>query len=137
MTIDLTSLSVRELNQLIRTAEQTRKALVSRPPAEKVRKQLTALARKAGYTIEEVFGVGMDGGAAPRTRRRKLPKVAIKYRDPENRRYTWTGRGKMPRWLASKVRFGQDPVDFLVPGVAKLTPKAAPANPKRKLFKQG
>lgn len=34
--------------------------------------------------------------------------VAPKYRDPQNPDNTWTGRGKMPRWLDQAVRAGKD-----------------------------
>ncbi len=137
MSIDLTPLNLRELNTLIRSAKERHKTLTSRPPAEKVRRQLIADAKRAGYTIDEVFGLDADT-VAPKTkaRRRKGPKVKPKYRDPENRWFTWTGRGKMPLWLASKVRFGHSPTDFLIPGVAKLTPKEKVLTGKRKLFKQ-
>lgn len=139
MSIDLTPLNLRELNTLIRSAQERHKALTSRPPAEKVRRKLIADAKRAGYTVDEVFGLDADQ-AQPKTkatRRRKGPKVKPKYRDPENRWNTWTGRGKMPLWLASKVRFGHNPTDFLIPGVAKLTPKEKVLTGKRKLFKQG
>ena len=136
MSIDLTPLDLRELNTLIRAAQDRHKALTQRQPAEKVRRKLTALAKQTGYTIEELFGPGADAAAAKsKPARRKGPKVKPKYRDPENRWNTWTGRGKMPLWLASKIRFGQTATDFLIPGVAKLTPSEKVLTGKRKLFK--
>ncbi|WP_425523858.1 H-NS family nucleoid-associated regulatory protein [Stenotrophomonas maltophilia] len=60
-----------------------------------------------------------------------------KYRDPESPWNTWIGRGRMPLWLASKIRFGQKSADFLIPGVAKLTTKTKSLSGKRRLFKQG
>ncbi|MGE8281407.1 MAG: H-NS histone family protein [Stenotrophomonas sp.] len=138
MSIDLNPLSLRELTALIRDAKERQTALNRRQPVDKVRRQLTALAAKTGYTIEELFGT--DAAGIPqktKSRRRKGPKVPLKYRDPESPWNTWTGRGKMPLWLASKIRFGHNPVDFLIPGVAKLTPNDKPLTGKRKLFKQG
>lgn len=138
MSIDLNSLTLRELSSLISKARQRQKSLKERLPPEKVRRQLTALAGKAGYTIEELFGTEVaNAGVSKKSRRRKGPKVQPKYRDPESPWNTWTGRGKMPLWLASKIRFGQNPVDFLIPGVAKLTTKTKPLTGKRRLFKQG
>ncbi len=136
MSIDLNPLSLRELTTLIRDAKERQKALNSRQPVDKVRRQLAALAQKSGYTIEELFGEGVTSPAKAKPRRRKGPKVAPKYRDPESPWNTWTGRGKMPLWLASKIRFGHSPVDFLIPGVAKLTPNDKPLTGKRQLFKQ-
>lgn len=138
MSIDLTPLNLRELDALIRTAQERQKALARREPAAKVRRSLITLAGKTGYTIEELFG-GEASNPAPKAKakRRKGPKVKPKYRDPESPWNTWTGRGKMPLWLASKIRFGHSPTDFLIPGVARLTPKEKVLTGKRKLFKQG
>ena len=76
MSIDLTPLDLRELNTLIRAAQDRHKALTQRQPAEKVRRKLTALAKQTGYTIEELFGPGADA-VAPKGKagRRKGPKV--------------------------------------------------------------
>jgi DNA-binding protein H-NS len=30
--------------------------------------------------------------------------VAIKYRDPKNPTNTWTGRGRMPRWMVAATK---------------------------------
>lgn len=138
MSIDLNSLTLRELRSLISNAKQRHKSLKERLPPQKVRRQLIALAKKAGYTIEELFCTeAVRAGVPKKARRRKGPRVQPKYRDPESPWNTWTGRGRMPLWLASKVRFGQKPVDFLIPGVAKLTTKAKPLTGERRLFKQG
>ena len=46
--------------------------------------------------------------------RRPYPKVLPKYRNPENRRETWAGRGKQPRWLAAQLGTGKKLHDFLI-----------------------
>ncbi|WP_433853240.1 H-NS family nucleoid-associated regulatory protein [Stenotrophomonas nitritireducens] len=137
MSIDLTPLNLRELNTLIRAAQDRHKALTEREPPAKVRRLLIAQAQRAGYTIEELFGLDAEQAQpAPKgRRRRKRARVEPKYRDPDNRRNTWTGRGRMPRWLAAKTRHGRSVADFLIPGVARLTPKA-PATGRRTLVKQ-
>ncbi|WP_425606268.1 hypothetical protein [Lysobacter yananisis] len=43
----------------------------------------------------------------------------------------------MPRWLAKKLRFGQHPIDFLIPGIAKPTARTTSSVGKRTLVKQG
>ena len=63
MPIDLTPLSVRELDALIRDARARHTTLTERPPAARVRRLLAAQARTAGYTIEEIFGI--DAATAP------------------------------------------------------------------------
>jgi len=41
--------------------------------------------------------------------------VAVKYRDPQNPENTWTGRGRMPRWLTAVTKGGKvKKDDFLI-----------------------
>lgn len=141
MSIDLDGLSAKELEAVIARASKRKDALSKRKPIAGVRKQLLALAKAEGYTIAELFG---DAGnraavtpapAAQRARKstkgRKLGKVAPKYRNPENPKDTWSGRGMQPRWLAEQVRRGKYAADFLIS--AKPTPK--PHNPGRRVVK--
>ncbi|MCL7715793.1 H-NS family nucleoid-associated regulatory protein [Stenotrophomonas mori] len=139
MSIDLTSLSLRELNTLIRAAQQRHTLLTRRTPVAQVRRALAAQAQRAGYTLAELFGADAEPSTAPPKARAKHPrsKVAPKYRDPDNRRNTWSGRGRMPRWLAAKTKHGRSAADFLIPGVARLTPKAPVPDGRRRLVKQG
>ena len=138
MRINIENLSLRELTSLLVAAEKRKHFLSKRRPAASVRKQAAALAARHGYSIEELFG---DQPAAQPTRRkrgsrRKPTKVAPKYRDPDNERNTWSGRGSMPRWLAKKIRFGQQATDFLIPGCAKpSTRKNSPVG-RKTLIKQ-
>jgi DNA-binding protein H-NS len=41
-------------------------------------------------------------------------KVKPKYRNPDRRSETWTGRGRMPLWMAAYVKKGKKPHDFLI-----------------------
>jgi len=41
-------------------------------------------------------------------------KVKPKYRNPARRSETWTGRGRMPVWMADLVKKGKKPNDFLI-----------------------
>jgi len=41
-------------------------------------------------------------------------KVKPKYRNPGNRSETWTGRGRMPLWMAALVKKGKKAQDFLI-----------------------
>jgi DNA-binding protein H-NS len=56
MTIDIESLSLRELGALVVAAEQRKQLISSRRPASAVRRMLKAAAAEAGYTLEELFG---------------------------------------------------------------------------------
>jgi DNA-binding protein H-NS len=70
-----------------------------------VRQQLIDTAKEHGFDIHDLFG-----------KTRKMPgKVAIKYRDPSNPGNTWTGRGRMPRWMAAATKGGKAKKDdFLI-----------------------
>ena len=46
---------------------------------------------------------------------KKASTVAPKYRDHQNAENTWTGRGKMPTWLAQRVAEGHGVESFLIP----------------------
>ena len=54
-----------------------------------LRGQMEALAKKSGFALKDLFG---RGGKGP---------VAVKFRDPDNPDHTWTGRGRMPKWLTA------------------------------------
>lgn len=138
MTIDIESLSLRELGALVAAAEQRKALITARRPAAAVRRLLKAAAAEAGYTIEELFGDEVAETAAPARKpaRRKTGKVAAKYRDPEYKRLTWTGRGRMPRWLAHKVSMGHKVTDFLIPGLAKPTAGKTSSIGKRTVIKK-
>ncbi len=123
MSIDLSNLSAKELAALIRDAQKRKTVVAKRQPITKVRAQLTAAAKKAGYTVEELFGAGAPAAKAVRGPKaakgagktgRTLPKVAPKYQNPSNPAETWTGRGKQPRWLAEFTKQGRAVEDFLI-----------------------
>jgi DNA-binding protein H-NS len=83
--------------------------------------ELSKLTRFQGATErpKSAFGRGAWG------------KVAPKYRNPENPSETWAGRGLKPRWLASAIKSGRKPEDFLIAG-AKPSGKA---NGRKKIGK--
>ena len=123
MTIDLATLSSKELDTLINKAKKRKVALKKRKPAAAVRRKINALAKAEGYSVAELFGgaAGTGSGRATRTPRkasttkgRKLGKVAPKYRNPAKPSETWTGRGKQPRWLAAETSKGRKVEDFLI-----------------------
>ena len=70
-----------------------------------VRKQLMDMAKEHGFDIREL----MDG------RKKGKGTVAAKYRDPKNPENTWTGRGRMPRWMVAATKGGKaSKDDFLI-----------------------
>ncbi len=59
------------------------------------------------------LGLSGIGGVARRAGDARA-RVAPKYRDPNNFENTWTGRGKMPRWLNDAVQSGKSKESFLI-----------------------
>ena len=119
MSINIDSLSAKELDALINQAKKRKTTLSKRKPIAVVRKKLTQLARAEGYSIPELFGGAAPAAAKPaRTVARKSTtkgsKVAPKYRNPGNPAETWSGRGKQPRWLAALTGAGRKLDDFLI-----------------------
>ena len=65
------------------------------------------IAKEHGFEMRELF----DG----RVSKGKRGKVAVKYRDPSNSAKTWTGRGRMPRWMTAATKGGKaKKEDFLI-----------------------
>jgi DNA-binding protein H-NS len=82
------------------------KAKIERQSADRaaLKQKLADIAEKAGFDLRGLF----DG-------RKGKGKVAIKYRDPSNSANTWTGRGRMPRWMAAATKGGKaKKEDFLI-----------------------
>ena len=93
------------------TAMQTRieRAKVERQSAERaaLKQKMADMAKEHGFDMRELFDGRMGKG--------KRGKVAIKYRDPSNSANTWTGRGRMPRWMTAATKGGKGKKeDFLI-----------------------
>jgi DNA-binding protein H-NS len=83
--------------------------MVEKQNSEKaeLREKMAAMAKAHGLTIQEVLGKndrGKGNGSVP-----------VKYRDPNNPSNTWTGRGRMARWLVAALKGGRaKKEDFLI-----------------------
>jgi DNA-binding protein H-NS len=92
---------------LIRMEADIGRMKVEKQAAERnaVRQKLTDIARDAGFDINDLFGKAKKGKGS----------VAIKYRDPKNPENTWTGRGRMPRWMVAATKGNKaKKEDFLI-----------------------
>ena len=136
MKIDVDKLSPRELDALLAAAQRRQTLLRTRRSAAIVRRELIELAASHGYAIRELMDAEASAGAAKRRKRRSPVQTAAKYRDPGNKRHTWSGRGRLPRWLADKVKRGQHVTDFLIPGLARPTAKPSNRIGRRSVVKQ-
>ena len=93
------------------TAMQTRieRAKIEKQSAERaaLKQKMADLAKEHGFGMRELFDGRMGKG--------KRGKVAVKYRDPSNSANTWTGRGRMPRWMTAATKGGKaKKEDFLI-----------------------
>ena len=64
--------------------------------AAATKEQLRAMAEKAGFSLNDLFG-------------KRAPKKGnglAKYRNPKDTSQTWTGRGRKPNWLVDAVKKG-------------------------------
>ena len=129
MSVNLEGLSSKELAELISRANQRKKVLARRKPANQVKAAVAKFLTSVGWSFDELYGMGKAGAAKPAaaaptagtprtarksTKARVLGKVAPKYRNPANPKETWAGRGKQPRWLAAETSKGRKLEDFLI-----------------------
>ncbi len=100
---------------------------------EQEREQRKAKAVQRVFSLMKELGIGLEDlnqGLNLVRRRGRPPKgsesmrssektisarvVPPKYQHPSSG-YTWTGRGKIPRWLAAEIASGKSKEDFLIP----------------------
>ena len=93
---DLEKMSYAELADMERQIERL-KGEKKNSERDALRQRLTDMAKKQGFDIHELFGKGRKGKGT----------VAPKYRDPKNPENTWTGRGRMPRWMTAATKGGK------------------------------
>jgi DNA-binding protein H-NS len=93
--------------ELVEAESQIARLKIEKQNAERaeVRQKLIDIAKQHGFEINELFGKGRKGKGS----------VAPKYRDPKNPENTWTGRGRMPRWMAAATKGNKvKKEDFLI-----------------------
>lgn len=102
--MDITTLSIPELKTLL---AQIPKEIERRQKEEKVRllKDIESIAAKHGFALSDL----LDN--APEKERKP---VAVKYRHPSNVEFTWTGRGRQPKWVAEFLQGGGSLEQLLV-----------------------
>lgn len=94
--IDLSKLSIEELEALVRDA-QAEIAARKEAERERVLQQVRELAASIGMSVEELLKLQKTGRAP----------VEVKYRHPENPGMTWSGRGKRPQWVTEALASGK------------------------------
>jgi DNA-binding protein H-NS len=110
--ISLTNLSwLDELNlqQLTKVAEAIRAEI------DKKREEEKALLREE--LLEKASLLRVDPRELLRSRKGRggtRVEVKPKYRDKRDPTLTWSGRGRIPRWLQERIKAGEDKDDYLI-----------------------
>ena len=104
MAKDVDKMSYAELTEM---ELRIQRAKAGKQDAERkaLRDKVAAMVKAEGFEVSDLFGKGRKGKGT----------VAVKYRDPKDPENTWTGRGRMPRWMAAATKGGKaKKEDFLV-----------------------
>ena len=106
MTLDLNSMSRKELQKLRRDVDKAIATL-----ADRERKAALEAAEKAaaehGFTLADLAGLGKKG----KTAKTNSP---AKFRNPANPSQTWTGKGRQPDWYKAGLAAGKTADDFAI-----------------------
>src|SRR6185503_3923688 len=86
----LDDMSYAELSQMQIRIERLK---VEKQTAERA----LSMVKEAGFEVKDILGRSGKGTGS----------VAIKYQDPQNPQNTWTGRGRMPRWMVAATKGGK------------------------------
>lgn len=103
---EIATLSENELAELI--AKASRELEVKRQGKKRETiAQIKELAASIGVSVEISEG-------EKRATTRRGSSVPVKYRDPDNSKNAWTGRGMKPRWLNGYLSQGRSLDEFQV-----------------------
>ena len=99
----LEKMTLKDLKSLRNKVE---KAIRSKHDRERVelRSKMRQMAEQAGFSLSDLFG-GKGGKRGP---------ASAKFAHPDDPSLTWSGRGRMPKWLSEKVKAGASPQDFRI-----------------------
>ena len=106
----LEKMSVKELSELEARIKNAIHTVRGRDRAT-IKQKIDTILDHAGLGVADLadlFGLSRGRGA------RKGTKVAPKFRNPDNKLETWTGRGRQPRWLVAKLGKGAKLADFAI-----------------------
>lgn len=93
---DIHHMSLEEL-RLLRTRISNAIAVRERERRRTALAELQAIARKFGFSMNELVDASLPKRRAP---------ARTKFRHPENALLAWSGRGKQPTWFSAALRDG-------------------------------
>jgi DNA-binding protein H-NS len=107
-TIDISGYNLGELKGLQYDIEKEIN-IRQQQDVQKARKQILAIAQKAGVSVEELLAINVK-----KTKKKTGQKVQPQYQNPADNSQTWTGRGRQPRWIAEGLAGGKTLDDFRI-----------------------
>lgn len=100
----ISTATIAELEAAIASATERVVELREAAQAE-LKAKLSEMASDAGFSIDTLFKVKAGQTAS---------KVPAKYRDPENTKNTWGGRGRKPKWFLDAIAGGKTDTEMLI-----------------------
>jgi len=111
VTISLTKHSLKELRELADDVERELARRGQQRIAE-ARNQVFAIAKSVGLDVRDLLGKhSKDIG--------EREKLVSKYRNPQNPRQVWSGRGRHPPWVRAWLADGKSLADLAVEADAR------------------
>ena len=104
--INIEKLSLKELIALEAKVASAISAARDRGRAD-IKQKVAELAKTHGFSVSELFG-----GVRGRGPGKGKPVGVAKYANPQDKTDTWTGRGRKPNWLVSRLKKGAKLSDF-------------------------
>lgn len=105
------NVSLMSSSELQSLREEIDSELTRRESKLKAIEEIKRMAQEKGLKMEELLTE--LGGSKVRTKRDSAP-VAPRYRNPDNKVQTWSGRGKRPLWLNAALKAGRSLDDLRI-----------------------
>jgi DNA-binding protein H-NS len=102
----LEDLSLEQLTKLM-TAAQAQLDVKRDEAKDQLRREVLEKARLLGVDPTDLL-------PSPKARGGARGDVKPKYRDTRDPTQTWSGRGRMPKWLQERIKAGESKDDYLI-----------------------
>lgn len=103
---DLKAMSRKELERLLSDVKKALQAARNRDQRE-ARKAATKAAAEFGFSLGEISETQPSASAKKRGKIKKTSKPSKPiYANPDDKKQTWTGKGRQPNWFRSQVESG-------------------------------
>jgi DNA-binding protein H-NS len=107
----LDDLSLEQLAKVIEAA-QAQHERKREEVRDQLRQEVMEKVRLLGLDPEDLFAIHKRRGNRSSVNARSTVKP--KYRDNRDPTQTWSGRGRLPRWLHERVKAGENKDDYLI-----------------------